>query len=157
MRLVSRLWKLKFVNWNENTDYENTWSVTSSELRNKRSHIRETKHLPTNADSSTNNKKYGKISKNKTKKIVRGNFTLFIKKKFNLRQLFPLIFHKHSENLKSLYIGLWALEAIWHLNGVNKLRETNSKKLVLIVEIWLQEVGAQRPLNGHCEMKVSWF
>ena len=72
------------------------------------SHIRETKHLSTNADSSTDTKKILLERQNSPKKnlFLRGDFTPFISKSFHIWDyFFILLFPKDSENLKSLDIG----------------------------------------------------
>ena len=97
----------------------------------KISHIWETKHFLTNADSSTDIKKILLVRKNSTKEKkkeiqikMRGNFTPFISKSFKIwDHFFPLLFQKDSKNLKSLYIGLREVGAKRRLNGVKKWKK----------------------------------
>ena len=75
-----------------------------------KSRIRETKHLSTNADSSTDTKKsclQGKI-RQKTTFLLHGNFTLFMSKSFQIwDQFFPLLFPKDSKKKFTLEFGKW--------------------------------------------------
>ena len=89
----------------------------------KKSRIRKTKHLSTNADRSTNTKKILVVRQNspKNKLLVRCNFTPFMSKRFTIRDhFFPLLFPKNSEYLKSLDIGFQEVGAKKRLKGVNK-------------------------------------
>ena len=82
----------------------------SSHFPNKKSRIRETKHLSTDADSSTD--AIGGWTKAKsatTKKLfLRGDFRPIPNKNVQmLDHFFPLLFPKDSESLKILDIRLW--------------------------------------------------
>ena len=80
----------------------------------EKSRIQETKHLSTNADSSTNTKKILLVRQNSSTKklLLRVNLTTFISKSFQIWDHFlPLFFPKDSKNLKSLDIGLWKVGA----------------------------------------------
>ena len=74
----------------------------------KKSRIQETKHLSTDADSSTN--AIGGWTKAKSEKktfFVRGNFRPLPNKNVHmLDHYFPLLFSKDSESLKILDIRL---------------------------------------------------
>ena len=80
--------------------------------------IRETKHLSTDADSSTNTKKILLVRQN-----LRRFNTLYKQKFSNLRQFFPLLFPKDSENLKSLDIGPWEVGTKRRLTRAKKLKK----------------------------------
>ena len=85
----------------------------------KKSRIRETKHLLTNADSSTDAIGGWTKAKSATKKkfFLRGDFRPLPNKNYQmLDHFFPLLFPKESESLK-------------------------------ILDIQLREVGAKRPLK----------
>ena len=106
------------------------FSVGHPIKRRKKSRIRETKKLSTDADSSTNaNKNPASKAKFAPKKpfFLRGNFTPFLSKSFRMwDHFFSLLFSKDYENLKSYKIGVREVGAKKHLNKVNKWK--NQKK-----------------------------
>ena len=75
----------------------------------KKSRIRETKHLSTDADSRTDTKKIMLVGQNlsKSKLFLRGDFTPFMRKKYsNLRPFLSIIFPQGFG--KSKKFGHWA-------------------------------------------------
>ena len=102
----------------------------------KKSRIRETKHLSTDADSSTDTKTILLVRQISPKKkiffFLRGDLTPFMSKSFTIRDHFlPLLIPKDSENLKSLDIGLQEVGAKRRLNGVNKVLRTHKHTNIL--------------------------
>ena len=96
----------------------------------KKSRIRETKHLSTDADSSTD--AIGGWTKEKSAKkklFLRGDFRQLPNKNVQmLDHFFPLLFLKNSESLKILDIRLWEVGAKRPLNGTSKVKKVKTKK-----------------------------
>ena len=96
----------------------------------KKSRIRETKHLSTDASSSTNAIGGWTKAKSATKKnfFVRGDFRPLPNKNAQMLDLFfPLLFPKDSESLKILDIGLWEVGAKRPINGTSKVIKEKKK------------------------------
>ena len=92
----------------------------------KKSRIRETKHLSTDADSSTDAIGGWTKAKSATKKnfFLRGDFRPFPNKNVQmLDHFFPLLFPKDSESLKILDILLWEVGAKRPLKGTSKVKK----------------------------------
>ena len=87
-------------------------SIRRRRKREKKSRIRETKHLSTNAVSSTDTKK-NPASKAKFAKIkIRGHFTPFMSKSFQTwHHFFPLLFQSVANNFSDEQIQIWILFA----------------------------------------------
>ena len=96
-----------------------------------KSHIRETKHLSTNADSSTDTKKILLVRQNlpKTNFFLPGDFRPLSNKNVQMwDHFFPLLFPKDSESLKILEIRFREVGAKRPLNGTSKVnRQTNKQ------------------------------
>ena len=91
----------------------------------KKSRIRETKHLSTDADSSTDAIGGWTKAKSATKKnfFARGDFRpLWNKNVQMLDHFFPLLFPKDSESLEVLDIRLWEVGAKRPLKGTSKVK-----------------------------------
>ena len=84
--------------------------------------IRETKHLSTDANSSTNTKKNPASTENSHFFFFFAQqfYTLYKQKYSNLRPLFVHFPPKDSENLNSLDIGHWEVGTKRRFNGLNK-------------------------------------
>ena len=99
-------------------------------MKNKKSRVRETKNLLTDADSSTDTKKILLVRQNLSKiknKKLRCDLTPFMSKSIQIwDHSFPFL-PKYSKNLKSLDIGLQELGAKRRLNGVNKWKKSVKK------------------------------
>ena len=94
--------------------------------RRKKSRIRETKHLSTDADNSTDAiGGWTKAKSAKTKKLfLRGDFRPLPNKNVQmLDHFFPLLFPKDSESLKILDIQLWEKGAKRPLKGTSKVKK----------------------------------
>ena len=123
----------------------------------EKSRIRETKHLSTDADSSTD--AIGGWTKTKSgRRKKRGNFRPHPNKNVQmLDHFFPLLFPKDSESLKILDIQLWEVGEKRPLNGTSKVKKVRKKTFfcesLKILDIRLWEVGAKRPLNGTSKVK----
>ena len=107
-------------------DYNKVWFSPSkkNQINKKKSRIRETKHLSTDADSSTDaigGWTKAKIS-NKKKLFLRGGFRPLLNKNVQmLDHFFSILFPKDSESLKILDIRLWEVGAKRPLNGTSKV------------------------------------
>ena len=103
--------------------HDSTRALQSSPILRKKSRMRETKHLSTDVDSSTDTKKNpaskAKLIKNNF--FLRCDFTPLMSKSIRIwDRFFALVFPKDSENLKCLDIGLREVGSKRRLNGVNK-------------------------------------
>ena len=89
------------------------FSDTTITITLKKSRIRETKHLSTDVDSTTDAiGGWTKAKSAKKKLFLRGNFRpLPFKNVQMLDHFFPLLFPKDSESLKILDIRLWEVGA----------------------------------------------
>ena len=96
----------------------------------EKSRIRETKHLSTDADSSTD--AIGGWTKAKSVKknfFLRGDFRPLPNKNIQMLDHFlPLLFLKNSESLKILDIRLREVGAKRPLNGTSKVKKSEKKK-----------------------------
>ena len=119
---------------------------------------RETKHLSTDADSSTDTKKIllrrqvsppPKKKKEKRKKMCC-DFTPFMSKSFQIwDNFFPLVFPKDSKNLKRLDIGLQDVGAKRCLNGpIFSLTFPQGFQKSKKFANWTLWSGGKRPLKG---------
>ena len=90
------------------------------EIREKKFRIRETKHLPTNADISTDTKTILLVRPNLPLKTIfaRQFYTIYEQKFSNLRQLLSITFPQGFQ--KSKMFGLREVGAKRRLNGVSK-------------------------------------
>ena len=99
-------------------------------LSKKKSRIRETKHLSTDADSCTD--AIGGWTKAKSAKktlFLRGDFRPLPNKNIQmLDQFFPLLFPKDFESLKILDIRLWEVGAKRPLNGTSKVNKHTDRR-----------------------------
>ena len=60
---------------------------------------------------------------------MRGNFTPYISKRFQMRDhFFPILFSKNLESLNILAIQLWEVGAKRHLNGNSKVNRRTDKQ-----------------------------
>ena len=99
-------------------------------FQTKKSRIRETKHLSTDVDSSTDAiGGWTKAKSAKKKKKLRGNFRPLTNKNVqSLDHFFPLLFPKDSESLKILDIGLREVGAKRPLKKTENRRRTKKEK-----------------------------
>ena len=96
--------------WNHSDQYEPIWTnhntvvLISNNLENKKCHIRETKHLSTNAESITDTKKTLLVRQNSPKsffKNARRFYTLYKQKFSNLGPLLSITFLKGFRKSKN--------------------------------------------------------
>ena len=95
----------------------------------EKSRIRETKHLSTDADSSTDAiGGWTKAKSAKKKLFLHGDFRPLPNKNVQmLDHFFPLLFPKDSKSLKILDIRLWEKGAKRPLNGTSKMEKSEKK------------------------------
>ena len=109
--------------------------IAEIELRGKKSRIRETKHLLTDADSSTDAIGGWTKAKSATKKnfFFRGDFRPLPNKNVQLLDhFFTLLFPKNSEYLKILDIRLREVGAKRPLNGTSKVKKVKKKNFFFV-------------------------
>ena len=115
--------------------------------------MRETKHLSTDADSSTDaigGWTKAKSAKKRKKKKLRGDFRPLPNKNVQmLDHFFPLLFPKDSESLKILDIRLWEVKAKRPLKGTSKVKNMREKRTFFcatILDNFKQKCSYLRPL-----------